>query len=100
MQQLLDSKLTYVFVGCLLAVVSYFLVGRDSKITENEKNGIIAAHTLINISHQLGDVVKNQDAQTEAIKENTQSYISLDKKVSRICDNQKQYWNVHGCNEE
>ena len=116
MRQVLDSKVAIMIIGGLLALASYFLVKRDGAIDENTAASITAAQTLINISSQMNNVMKNQDEQTKQIKKNTAAYISLERKVdinnieirkgnrnlNKFCNETKLYekWAAHTCDYE
>lgn len=103
MNKIMDAK---ILLGLLIALTGYFFVKRDVAIDENTAATILTSQTLINISHQLSDVTKNQRDQTER-------YVLLSKKVhdlsldtKSMCSTFKMYGDAEGwakhpeCREE
>lgn len=113
MNQVLNSKVTMMIIGCLLAMISYFLVQRDSKIDENSSAMITASQTLINISAQIKSIDEENKRQTQSIVNlankysgQEKAYKSLDKKIDKtnqslnhFCNATKEYegWMNHRC---
>jgi len=97
-QKKLDIK-TIVLFSLLIPSIAYFLSKRDNQIDLNAANNAASANALINISHQMTEIISNQHEQTDQIRKNAEGYHALDRKISIICSNQKQYWNVHGCTD-
>lgn len=116
MNQVLNSKITMLIIGCLLAMISYFLVKRDNVIDRNAAAIITSAQTLINISAQIKELDIENKTQTKVMnnlvdkyEKQEKAYRSLDKKMDKtnhnlndFCNATKQYegWVTHKCDYE
>lgn len=86
-----DAKVIISFLlVSIISMVVWIFTDQRGDIEDITAAKVISEQTIINISHQLSGISANQKQLMKKTDE-------LDKKVTVICNNQRQYWATHGC---